>query len=534
MVAEIAEAPEVLEERSWSAWWADDAPTVFAARERAYGLYRERGDHAGAARMAVWLACDELDFHGAVAVAQGWLARARRLLEPLDPVAEHGWLSFFEGYLAAGGGDTDEALRLAALTAQRGRSLRVSDLEMLGLGLEGRLRVACAEVEHGMRLLDEATVAALEREPVVPIAGAWTCCFLVTACTEVRDFGRAVEWCNRIAEFAQRHGSRYMLAFCRAEYGTVHLWDGRWPAAESMLEASIEDFAQSRPAMVGGPVVGLAELRRRQGRADDAQRLLDGAEPSTAAQLCAARLAADAGERPRAIELAERALRQIPAHRHLDRTPALELLVRCHADCGTLDDARQALRELRAVAERVGTPALRAGADAAEGLVLAAAGQQDRARPLLEDAVDGLARSGGTYACAQARVDLAAALLAAGRPDDACREAAAAYRQLDQLGAAPAAAEASAVLEAAGGARPTLGPAAGDRDAGEPLSPRELEVLRLLAEGLTNREIAGRLVLSEHTVHRHVTNILRKLRLPSRTAAAAHAIRRGMAGPGAA
>ena len=103
---------------------------------------------------------------------------------------------------------------------------------MLGLALQGATLVAQAEVKEGMRCLDEATLLALEGEARVPISGAWACCFLVTACSAARDYERAFEWCDRIAEFAERYGSRYMLAFCRAEYGDVHLWRGRWSEAE--------------------------------------------------------------------------------------------------------------------------------------------------------------------------------------------------------------------------------------------------------------------------------------------------------------
>src|SRR3990170_8309254 len=110
-----------------------------------------------------------------------------------------------------------------------------------------------------MRCLDEATATALEGEAAVPISSAWACCFLVSACTAVFDYERAFEWCDRIAEFAERYGSRYMLAFCRAEHGAVHLWRGRWTEAEEMLEASLEDFSRSRPAVGGSPLVGLAE-----------------------------------------------------------------------------------------------------------------------------------------------------------------------------------------------------------------------------------------------------------------------------------
>ena len=166
------ETPEAQEGLSWAAWWLDDADVVFAARDRAYRLYKQRGDSAAAARMATWLACDELDFHGAFAVAGGWLGRARRLLGDLEPGPEHGWLAFFEGYIASGAADSDRAIELAAEAAAIGGRLGVPDLEMLGLALEGATLVACAQVDDGMRRLDEATAAALEGDAELPIAGA--------------------------------------------------------------------------------------------------------------------------------------------------------------------------------------------------------------------------------------------------------------------------------------------------------------------------------------------------------------------------
>jgi LuxR family transcriptional regulator, maltose regulon positive regulatory protein len=488
---------------SWAAWWLDDGDAVFAARERAFTLYRTAGDAESAARMAIWLAVDELDFRGSWAVASGWLQRAERLLEDLEPGPEHGWLAFQQGYIAHATGDTARAGELALRAAELGRRWGVPDLEMLGLALEGATLVACARVDEGMRRLDEATARALEGSAANPMSGAWTFCFLVSACTSVLDFERACAWCDRIAEFAERYGSRMMLAYCRAEYGAVHLWRGRWSDAEAMLENSIEDFMQSRPGMVGGPLAGLAELRRRQGRAHEAARLCERAEGSRSAQLCQARLALDRGDAQEAVELVERLLRQTPEHRRLSRAPALELLVRAHAANGDPECAADALAALREVAELVGTALLGACADLAEGRVAAARGDHDRARVLLEDAVDCFTRSGAPFEAAQARLELAASLVALGRPDAAEREAAAAHERLRELGAAAAS--------------PLPG-----------LTPREREVLALLAEGLTNRLIAERLVVSEHTVHRHVTSILRKLDLPSRTAAAAVAVRSGL------
>jgi LuxR family transcriptional regulator, maltose regulon positive regulatory protein len=516
--ARAAATPEAFEGLSWAAWWLDDAEGVFDSRERAYRLYKESGDLAGAARMATWLACDQLDFHGAFAVASGWLARAHRLLDPLEAGPEDGWLAFLEGYMAHASGETERAVELGRRAAELGRRFGVPDLEMLGLAVQGATLVACARVEDGMRCLDEATAAALQGEAEVPISGAWACCFLVTACAAVRDYQRAFEWCDRIAEFAERYGSRYMLAFCRAEYGAVHLWRGRWDAAEAVLDASIDDFSRSRPAMVGGPLVGLAELRRRQGRWDEAIRLLDRAGSSARAQLCRAWLALDRGDAARAAELAERVLRQVPADRRLAHVPALELLVRARTARGDLEGAGSSLSALREVGAVVGAEPLRASVDAAEGLLAAARGDHDRARPLLEDAVDRFERGGGPFETAQTRIELATTLFALGRTDVAEHEAAAALDQLLALGAAMEAERARRLL--AGVVR------SGDARVPLPeLTPREHEVLRLLTEGLTNRQIAERLVVSEHTVHRHVTNILRKLDLPSRTAAAALAAR---------
>jgi ATP/maltotriose-dependent transcriptional regulator MalT len=396
---------------------------------------------------------------------------------------------------------------------------------MLGLALQGATLVARAQVADGMRCLDEATASALAGEATVPIAGAWTCCFLVTACAAVLDYERAIEWCDRIAEFAERFGSRYMLAFCRAEYGAIHLWRGRWTDAEEMLEASVEDFSSSRPAMVGGPLVGLAELRRRQARTKEAVQLLDQAGPSAAAQLCRAHLALDRGEPRRAIELLERLLRQAPAERKLERVPALELLVRARVARGEFGEARAVLEALREIERLVATAPLRATAELAEGLLEAAGGEHERARTLLEDAVDRFERSGAPFEASQARIELATSLAALGRSELAEREASAALDCLRDLGAEAEAERARRLLGAS---------IRSDSAPGLPgITRREREVLGLLAEGLTNRQIADRLVVSEHTVHRHVTNILRKLDLPSRTAAAALAVRSGLLdGPG--
>ena len=519
---ESGQSAQALEGLSWSAWWLDDANAVFEARARAFRLYRKQGDAASAARMATWLAADHLDFQGALSVASGWLQRAGRMLEPLDPGPDHGWLAFHEGYIAHVCGDTTKAEDLGVRAAQLGRQFGVPDLEMLGLALEGATLVACARIEEGMRCLDEATATALAGEATVPISCAWACCFLVTACTAVLDYERAFQWCDRIAEFAERYGSRYMLAFCRAEYGAIHLWRGRWTDAETLLENSIEDFSSSRPAWAEGPLVGLAELRRRQGKVTDAAQLLDQAGASAASQLCRARLALDRGESLRAVELGEKLLRRLPEERKLDRAPVLEVLVHARVARGELEEAAAALEALREIERLIGTAPLIARTDLAEGILEAARGEHQRARPVLEDALDCFERIGAPFEASQVRIELATSLAALGRTDVAAREAVAARDRLVELGAVPEAERARRLLEG-----PIRG---GGGSRGPEVTRREREVLRHLAEGFTNRQIAERLVVSEHTVHRHVTNILRKLDLPSRTAAAAYGVRSGLLG----
>ena len=503
----VERTPEALEGLSWAAWWLDDAVALFAAREAAFDLYRRSGRPADAARMATWLAVDHLDFHGASAVATGWLRRARRLLERQPPCPDHGWLAFHEGYVAHGRGDGDAARRHARAAAEVGRRFDVADLEMLGLALDGAVLVSAAQVAAGMQLLDEATAVALEGRAEIPISEAWTCCFLVGACALVRDYDRAAEWCDRIAEFAERYGSRYMLAFCRAEYGAVHVARGRWAEAARLLEAAHDDFARSRPAWVAGPLVELAELRRRQGRLGETERLLTDAGPSPGAILCRARVLLDRGDPRGAADRGQRVLRRTPAGspRQAD---ALELVLRGRLALGDLAGAERAAEGLREVAAQAGTRHLRATADLADGMLAAARDDHARARQLLEDAADAFAEEATPYDEAHARSELAAVLHASGRDSDARREASAARAAFARLGVRA----------------PT-----GLSDSPSEVTRREREVLALLAEGLTNREIAARLVVSEHTVHRHVTNILRKLGLSSRAAAAAHAVRSGIA-----
>lgn len=159
---ERSDSAEAWDGLSWACWWLEDEAAAMRAREHAYRRYKDAGDRQGAARMAIWLANDHLDFRGEEAVAQGWLRRATRILDDLAPAPEHGWHAALEAEMALARGDTAAALRLGA--RELGRGLGNTDLEMLGLATEGLALVTEGEVGAGMRCLDEATAAALGGE----------------------------------------------------------------------------------------------------------------------------------------------------------------------------------------------------------------------------------------------------------------------------------------------------------------------------------------------------------------------------------
>lgn len=519
-----AETPAAFEGLGAAAWWLDDAETLFAARERAYRLYRETGDAQGAGRVASALAVDYLLLRAEEAVASGWIQRAHRLLDDLDLCAEQGMLAANEGTMAIElTNDTAAARTHAEHVIEVGRSLGVADLEMLGLAIRGLALVSEGAVNEGMRLLDEATAAAVGGDMEEPLAIGMTCCNLMFACERVRDFDRAAQWCARIEAFSARVGLRLVLSLCRVHYAWIALVRGDWDEAEGELLPLLEDLAASLPALVPDALAHLGELRRRQGRLDEAEELLRPVAFHPVASIGLAAVALDRGDGVRAADLAERTLRAIPEGARTERVSACELLVRARATLGDVDGARAALAELRDTAGAIGTPLLDAAAKAAEGAVDAAAGQHDEARRLFEDALARYVGSEAPYDAAASGLELARTLAALGRVDAASREAAAARETFERLGAEAAGHRVTMFLDDL-----AAGTLAVPRPDGPAVTDRELEVLRLVADGLSDGEIAERLVLSEHTVHRHVANIRTRLGVSSRSAAVARAARLGL------
>jgi DNA-binding CsgD family transcriptional regulator/tetratricopeptide (TPR) repeat protein len=508
---------EAWEGLGWAGYWLHDAETTLGARERAFQAYRASDDVRGAGRVAAWLAADFLEFRGDHAVAGGWLERAHRLLDGVPAGADHGWLAVIEGSFELRAGELAKVMRSARRATRLGRECGVPDLEAIGLSLEGFALVGQARVRDGVRRLDEAAAIATGEHLQLPISVGWALCYLIAACEGVGDFPRATQWCRVMRASAERSGARHSRGVCRSSYGAVLACGGDFDAAETELTGALGDLEAARPGMVGGGIVRLGELRERQGRLEEARELFERAGTHRLAVLGLGRLALDGGDPNAAADAAERVLRRLPADSVLDRIPALELLVRARAALGDVDEAAAAFADLRRGVEAIGTPYLEGRAHLAHARLALARDAHEEARRACEDALDRFGEAGAPYDAALARLGLARSLAALGRGPAAQAEARTAREAFAAIGAIHDAARADAVLSGAAD-----GEVPGD------LTPRELEVLRLVAQGLTSAEIAERLFLSPHTVHRHIANARAKLRMPSRAAAVAYAARVGL------
>lgn len=515
------EHPSALEGTSWAAWWLEDVEGCIDARERAYRGYRRAGDTRGAARMALWLADDHQWFRDAPAVADGWFRRAARLLAELEPSPEHGWLAVFEAHAALDRGDLAGARELAGRARAVGQRHGAVDLEMFAVATDGVARIEQGDVAEGLGCLDEATAAALAGEYENLAPAAWTCCLLLAACERVRDYARGAQWCAKVEEFSRRMDATFVIGVCRTHYGAILGWHGSWADAEQQLGAALDHLSAEQAAWRTEALVRLGELRRRQGHLAEATARFEEAVPHPLAYRGLAALSLDRGEPATARDLLERALRHIPKTHPTRRADVVELLVRVHIALGDTGAAGGALEELRAVATAVGTEPLRAAVSCGHGLLAAALGDHARACEHFEDAVDVFTRSRAPLEAAVARLELAATLRALDQVDAAQREARIARASLQALGATVEADRARALVAALAADPPASG-----RDS--LLTPRQLEVLRLVAAGLSDAAIAARLTLSEHTVHRHVANIFTRLDCSSRAAAVAAAGRLGL------
>jgi DNA-binding CsgD family transcriptional regulator len=505
------ESPEVLDALGRALWWLRDARGAVVHRERAYAGFRREGRLARAARIALWLSREyELVWRNRAA-ANGWIARAERLLTQVAPGAERGWLALARAEAAADGA---AGAALAAEALDVGVAAGDGDLELRALAQLGLSEVSMGRVDAGLTRLDEAMAAATSGEPATLETFADVCCTLMLACELAGDEERPRQWSRVFEGFAREHDHVPLLAFCRTCCADVEAANGRVDAAEVELLAALRELTEAgQQARCVHPATRLAEIRVLQGRLDEAERLLAGFEgaPEAVRAAVALRLARD---RPAAaVATLDARLEQVGRDNPL-AVPLLALLVEAALAAGAGEEAAAAARQLEAIAEggRAGALAL-----LARGRVAAAQGDPE-APAVLRSAADRLAGEGLALEAARARADLARAL-AATAPEPTIDAARRARDELEAMGARREADAAAALLRELG-ARGRTGP----RDAAL-LSRREVEVLRLLGEGLSNARIAARLFISPKTAEHHVSRIYAKLGLAGRAEAVAYALR---------
>jgi len=491
-----------------AAWWQGDQETTFSARERAYRAYRTADDACGAARMAMWIASDHLDFRGDDAVASAWLRRGSALLVDHPPCTEQGFITVLAADIALlAHADHATAERGAREALALARGIADAGVEVVALAILGCALIASGSIEEGLERLDESSALAVGEEFAETAAPGWALCHTASACADVGDFARAAQWCRSLHTWSATWRARPFFGICRTAYGEVLATGGDWPSAEQELLSAVEDLTTTRPALAAPAAVRLGRLRARQGDLAEARTLFEAALPLPQAIVGLGELDLADGDVAAAADAADRVLRRLGDASIFDRLPALELLARARAAAGDGDGAGAAADEVERETARLATPYMRGRGLLVRAQVLSAAGDHDGARRAAEDATDVFAASSAPYDAAQARLVLSKSLAALGRPDRAAAEADAARAAFELLGA--------------GGQ---------DREEAAPadLSAREAEILRFVAQGLNDAQIAERLFLSPHTVHRHIANIRAKLRVPSRAAAVAHATRHGL------
>lgn len=512
-LVECPNTGEVIEGLARAAYLDLDFPRAIEDWERAYASYREAGDPVGAVRVARQIAY----MYGAVlgdgAVMKGWIARAQTLLPEAGESAEAGWVSLNLGMFEGNRALREEHLRSALEIA---RTFGDRDLEFVALAYLGASIVHDDRTDEGMALLDEALAAVAGSEVNDFSILEEIFCQLFSACEHAHDVARADQWIRVGDSIAQRRNLPAVSAFCRTHYGGVLTAAGRWPEADAALTEAVRLWGLGFGSMRDGALARLADLRVRQGRFEEAERLLDGLDvnPDTAHALAAIHLAR--GDTTLATDVLERALDEVdPAT--AAAVPLLAVLLEVHLAAGAWDEANTVAEAIGECAAGSTSDYVRAVAALARGRVCLASGTGDPCA-CLREALVGFSRAQMPMEVARSRLELALAL-AAERPEVAIAEARAALDVFAQLQAARDADAAAALLRSLGVRAP-----AGKRDEGV-LTKREAEVLTLLGLGLSNPEISDRLYISRKTVEHHVGNILAKLGLRGRAEAAAYAVR---------
>ena len=506
--------PDELERLATAAYLLGRDDESVATWERAHRERLRRGDVPGAAACAGWIVFVLIN-GGQAAPAGGWTARGLRLLdEAAHDGPERGLLMGPAALLRALAGDWAGAAELAGRAAELGRRFDDGDVVALARNVEGRALIAQGRPDEGMRLLDEAMAAVVADEVCEMVAGA-VYCSVIEACQVVFDVRRAQEWTAALTRWCDSQPDLVPFSGdCLVHRAEILGLRGAWPAALEAAQRAAERLLRRPQPAVGAAVYRQGEVHRLSGRfaqAEDAYRQASRWGHDAQPGLALLRLAQGVADGAAAsIRSAVEAASAGP-----ERVRLLPAVVEIAAATGNAGAARSGADDLSAAAAALDAPLLRAQAAQAEGTVLLLEGAAQSALGVLRAAWKAWQTLEVPYEAARVRVLIGLACRELGDADTAEMELDAACWVFGELGASHDLARAQALSR-----RPSEMPA--------PLTGRELEVLRLVATGKTNRAIASDLFLSDKTVARHVSNILGKLGLPSRAAATAYAYEHGL------
>jgi DNA-binding CsgD family transcriptional regulator len=482
---------------------------------RAHEEFLVVGDVAGAVRCAGWLGLHLMNVRQ-TARSAGWLARGQRLLKELDePSAVEGLLLLPPALGRLYAGDAAGALEVFSEIGQYGQRFQDNDLAALSLLGKGQATIVLGQVDEGLRMFDEVMVAVTAGE-VSPVASGISYCAVVVYCNLTFDLARALEWTAALDHWCS--GRPDMVAFsgqCQSYRAELFRLHGAWTEALQAASAAQEYSAKGDGQALYGGYYQQGEVERLTGKLDAAEASYrfaakSGHDPQPGLAL----LLLARGEAAQAQTLIRRA---VATARPITRRHLLPGLIEIELAVPDLEAARRAADELEAFSLECPKPMVRALSWQADGAVRLAESDPEGALLSLRQAWMAWQELRVPYEAARCRVLHGCACRALGDEASALMDLEAAHAEFLELGAAPAAAWAASFMRADTGA--ITGP----------LTPREGEVLRLVASGKSNRAIAAELYLSEKTVARHISNIFLKLGLSSRAAATRYAFEHGLA-----
>jgi DNA-binding CsgD family transcriptional regulator/tetratricopeptide (TPR) repeat protein len=478
---------------------------------RTHNAFLNAGNPERAAGWAIRLGMSLLNA-GQVAQAGGWIGRAGRLLDDGQrDCVESGWLQSAIAMQSLRTGDIARADDSFMRALEIGERFGDADLVAMGRLGHGTSLIARGEIEAGAALHDEIMVSVTSGE-VSPVVAGIVYCAVIETCREVFDLRRAQEWTNALTRWCESQPGlvafRGSCMIFRTEILQLH---GRW--ADAAIEANKARDLLVRPSaqpFAGAAFYELAEIHRLRGEFASAEEAyLQAIHMGHTPMPGRARLRLAQGHLDQAATVIRREREE--AGTLAARADVLPAFVDIMIAIGDLESARTGVVELEDIAGHLKAPILNARASQARGAVLLAEGDPRAALQPLRRAASIWRELDAPYDGARVRVLVARACRALGDSDTAAMELEAARMVFKELGALP---DLTAIDP-----RP--------KDASG-LSAREVEVLRLLAAGKSNRAIASHLVISEKTVARHVSNIFTKLDLSSRAAATAYAYEHGM------